>query len=191
MLSYQDALDQFNEGIRPLIPADDIVALREAWNDFTDSLTRERNGLNDTQYHFCPSIDDDMPDDDLEFILDAMGVTYTCKAIDARPDGLMDDMPPGSSHYKTTVKRGNKKITAYYSQGPAINDAPDLLDVLQCHFMDATDESVEDWAAGLGYDTDSRKAYKVYKACVKVREKLEQMFTNQELEDLNEMFGDR
>ena len=44
---------------------------------------------------------------------------------------------------------------------------PKLPDVLNCLAMDASgmDESFEDWADNYGYDTDSRKAETIYKAC--------------------------
>lgn len=172
----------------------DIVALREAWNDYTDMLTKERDGFNTLQYQHCPAWDDDMPDDDLEFILDAMGVNMTAQLISQRPDSLMSDMPKGSRHYACTITRGTETvISTFYSQGPAIKTSPDLLDVLQCLLSDgsAADESFDDWCANFGYDTDSRKAFATYELCKKTGEMLAQGFTKQELEDLNEMFSDR
>jgi hypothetical protein len=39
--SYEDVLVDFEENIKPAIPADDAVALREAWNDWTDGLCKD------------------------------------------------------------------------------------------------------------------------------------------------------
>jgi hypothetical protein len=196
MLTFQQAFDRFNEEVRPAVIAtygdSDLPAMREAWNNFTDEQTSERHGFNSLQYHYCPSVDDDMPDDDLEFILDAMGVTMTAKPIDARTDRLMDDMPAGSTHYRLTFKRGSKRFSTLWSQGPAITSRPDLIEVLQALFMDASaaNENFEDWANGLGYSSDSRKAERIYKACHKLDAKLENMFSREEREDLAEMLND-
>jgi hypothetical protein len=52
---------------------------------------------------------------------------------------------------------------------------PTLLEVCYSLALDASmaDESFEDWCGNLGYDTDSRKAKKTYKACQKIAFKLE------------------
>jgi hypothetical protein len=51
--------------------------------------------------------------------------------------------------------------------GPALIGTPKLADVLDCLASDAAGfenaQSFEDWAAEYGYDTDSRKAEKVYR----------------------------
>ena len=196
-LTIGAAYAQFNEEIRPLIPADDIPALSEAWNNYTDELTRDRNGLNSTQYQYCPAVDDDMPEDgvdtDIEFLLDAMGVTFKVKQIAARTDKVMDDMPAGSTFYSITFTRHGKRFSVQYSQGPGITTRPDMLDVLGSLFMDAgsADETFEDWCSNLGYSDDSRKALAVYKACGRIAKKLEKLFTSQEMSDLGDMLNDR
>ena len=62
-------------------------------------------------------------------------------------------------------------MTIYFSQGPAIAREPSAADVLDCLASDAAGYesagSFEDWASEYGYDTDSRKAERTYKAVEK------------------------
>ena len=47
-------------------------------------------------------------------------------------------------------------------------------------------ENFNDFCADFGYDEDSRKAYKVFKKCIKQSQKIHKLFTNTELETLDE-----
>ena len=52
---------------------------------------------------------------------------------------------------------------------------PDAADVLSCLCLDATSadrNTFEDWCSDLGYDSDSRKAEKIYNLCVETNAKL-------------------
>lgn len=52
---------------------------------------------------------------------------------------------------------------------------PNISDFLQCLALDSYAmqcDFFEDWAQEFGYDTDSREAYRVYKACLKNARKL-------------------
>lgn len=54
---------------------------------------------------------------------------------------------------------------------------PKVEDVLNCLASDASgiDQSFEDWASELGYDTDSRKAEQIYQTCQKQARELRQL----------------
>ncbi len=56
-------------------------------------------------------------------------------------------------------------------------------DVLDC-------PSFEDWAESIGYDTDSRKAEKIYNDCLKIALKLRIMLGDEKLAALREAFQD-
>jgi hypothetical protein len=81
-----------------------------------------------------------------------------------------------ANHYKVTLRRGNKQLTTYFSQGYGISGEPKAEDVLDCLASDSSGidnaRSFEDWAGEYGYDTDSRKAEKIYNVCVKQAAKL-------------------
>lgn len=88
------------------------------------------------------------------------------------------DFGPGSHSYKTILHRRNPKrqITTPFHMGPAHCEGPTAADVLYCLISDTTSvdnaRSFEDWCAEFGYDTDSRKAEKIYKQCLAIGEKL-------------------
>lgn len=70
---------------------------------------------------------------------------------------------------------------------------PSKQDVLYCICSDAenTDQPFEDWAADLGYDTDSRKAEAIYNECVKTRHALTKLCGSAEaLESLTQRTRD-
>ena len=51
-------------------------------------------------------------------------------------------------------------------------------------------EDFKDFCESFGYDEDSRKAYKVYKKCIKQSEKIHKLFSDAELEKLDEELRD-
>ncbi len=51
-------------------------------------------------------------------------------------------------------------------------------------------ETFEDFCSSFGYDEDSRKAYKIWEACKKSGEKLQKLFSADEIEELEEAFRD-
>ena len=80
----------------------------------------------------------------------------------------MDDMPPGSSHWRVTIRHDGRQLTVPFSMGPALSGEPDVLDVLDALASDASAfenaQDFEDWASEFGYDTDSRRAERIYRA---------------------------
>ena len=99
-------------------------------------------------------------------------------------------------HYAVTIKRTLKNseykyIKIYYSMGSLNTDIPNLVDVLGCLLLDTSNlDSFEDWCYCFGYDTDSIKANNIYKECLEEKEKLEGMFTKDEIKKLNVIFED-
>jgi hypothetical protein len=72
-------------------------------------------------------------------------------------------------NYKVTLRRKGRKLTIFFSMGPALCREPSAEDVLDCLASDSSSvenaQSFEDWASDLGYDTDSRKAERTYNIC--------------------------
>lgn len=101
--------------------------------------------------------------------------TATCEWIDSNPN--MTDMPAGSTHYKVTLRRAGRRLTVPFSMGPAHCKEPTAIDVMSCLISDSAGvdgQGFEDWARDLGYDADSRKAEKLYRACERQAAKLRQ-----------------
>lgn len=178
----------------------DNIALCEGWNNYSDSLCKDGE-LTNLQYHYCPAYDDLMPDDDLgddiEHILQAMGVRFNCRPIGKRHDSLMSDMP-GASHWLCTFDRDSKGgFDLEFTQGAAHKSAPDELTVLGCLMSaDWVDESefnesdFEHWCDSLGYESDSRKAESIYRACIEQSKAVRDCFTASEIDDLRELLSE-
>lgn len=71
-------------------------------------------------------------------------------------------------------------------------EAPHAADVLRCLTDDvqACHMSFNDWADTYGYDTDSRKAFKIYEACQESGDKLKKVFTHAQIAQLREALQD-
>lgn len=72
----------------------------------------------------------------------------------------------GDHWYNVTLKRKGRQLTVPFGMGSALTDDPTAQDVLDCLLSDASGyenaRSFEEWASEYGYDTDSRKAERVY-----------------------------
>lgn len=93
-------------------------------------------------------------------------IRMVAELTEANPN--MTDMPRGSNHWKCVLRCGRRSMTVPFSQGPAICREPTAEDVLDCMSSDASGyenaRSFEEWAGEYGYDTDSRKAERVWNA---------------------------
>lgn len=197
MKSFSEIRASFVADILPAVISsygeNDEPAVNEAWNNYTDSICRDGE-MTDTAYALCPAYEDapnhDDLSDDIENMLNDMGVVYSCRKVDARPDAHMAEMP---RHFHCVITRGNRKGMAYsfyFSQGEAHTASPTLIDCLSCLLSDASSvdrASFNDWADDMGYDTDSRKAFAIYEACQATATALATLFTKQEIDDLHEM----
>jgi len=89
------------------------------------------------------------------------------------------------THWSCEIRCGTRRVTIPFSQGLAHEGAePELDSVLDCLVSDAqgaVDQSFEEWASDYGYDTDSRKAEKIYKACCATATKLKRLFKDPEV----------
>lgn len=194
MITLQEAHTAWLEYIQPTVVEqfgeNDRPALAESWAGFTDSLTRDGE-LTGLQYHYAPSHDDDMPDDDIEYILECMGVGVTVTRISDRPDDL-SEWGAGAHHWKFTITRGKQEHTGYYSQGSAHTVIPTLTDVLSCLLSDAQygEYDFDEFCDDLGYDTDSRRAERIHRACIHVAAGMSRLFSAAEREDLTAVFNE-
>jgi hypothetical protein len=99
----------------------------------------------------------------------------------------MTDMPPGSSHWRVTLRYKRRQMTISYSMGPAHSSEPKTADVLGCLVSDANGyiggRDFEDWCQEYGYDTDSRKAERTWNAVQKQTRQLERLLGPELLEE--------
>ena len=92
-------------------------------------------------------------------------IRFTVRPADRNPN--MGSRDAGASHWRCTLTLNGKRMTVPFSQGSAHTFPPTLADVLNCLALDASGfENAGDfasWCGEYGYDTDSRKAEKIYK----------------------------
>ena len=84
---------------------------------------------------------------------------------------------PNSDSWKVTLYFGKRQLTVPFYKGFGHQGRPpSVTEVLSCLISDAQSVAnavdFEDWCADFGYDTDSRKAERTYKECVKIAGKL-------------------
>ena len=78
----------------------------------------------------------------------------------------------GKGDFKITFRQGvGNRACFYSSRGSSDTIAlvvpPSAMDILYCIMLDnPRDESFENWCADLGYDEDSRRAERIYRACI-------------------------
>lgn len=127
---------------------------------------------------------------DLERLCEAKGVTaevkygvYGKEHISAWNDyGSVDSNP-----YTVTLKYGSKRLTVPFFQGRGIKRDPTPADVLYCLCTDARAGlmTFEEFCSDFGYDPDSRKAEKTWKACEKLAPRLVKFLGEELLEELS------
>lgn len=81
----------------------------------------------------------------------------------------------GMDNWKCTLFHGKRQMTVHFSKGIGHHGAePTIAEVLDCLASDSAGiegRSFEDFCEYYGYDTDSRRAERTYKVCVKQAEK--------------------
>ena len=92
----------------------------------------------------------------------------------ASSNPLMEDGGRDMDHYAVTLKHGRKRMSVTFSMGRGLRREPNADDVLDCLASDAatSTQSFEYWCGDLGYDVDSRKAERTFKAVRKQSERL-------------------
>jgi len=122
-------------------------------------------------------------------LLTSFGVKFSANFVKYAPH--FSDDKESRDIFNITFSRGKNKFSLRFGQ--SINDStgngtnkPTEYDVLTCiQKYDAG--SFENFCSEFGYDTDSRKAEKIYKAVVIEYDKVSNFFTDSEIEQLQEI----
>lgn len=101
-------------------------------------------------------------------------VTISAKygAAPLRPGSGWGDAVP-AHNWLVTLRRSGRQITVPF-YGGELAEEPSAADVLSCLLLDssAAEGSFADFCDDMGYDTDSRRAEAIYKACKVTARKL-------------------
>lgn len=108
------------------------------------------------------------------------GISITCDWTASNPH--MDDARD-MNHWKTVLRFGRRRMTVVFSMGLGLRGEPTAADVLSSLAMDASsaDQDFESWCGDYGYDTDSRKAERTYKAVQAATTKLRRFIGSDDL----------
>lgn len=112
------------------------------------------------------------------------------KRVASRPDGLMTYLP---NHFRVHLFRYGKYRRFYFSMGEAYTGEPELFDVLESLVSEYWDAqySFSEFCFELGYDgeekEDKRKANLVYKLCQENARKLDDLFPDIEISELQHL----
>jgi len=108
-----------------------------------------------------------------------------------RPDQFV--WSPDAHHYFIVIRnKAGKELHTYYSTGSAVpvfssyksrRKFEDIMDSLSLDCSSASD-TFEDFCNEFGYETDSRKAYETWQACVKIKKDMERLVGPEALEEL-------
>ena len=119
----------------------------------------------------------------LEKLIESKGITMTCKY--GAPD---NDSFKDSDGWTCILHNSKKQMTVNFYMGRGHHGKePRVADVLNSLLLDssALDMDFEDFCGNFGYNTDSRKAEKIYKDCLKSGRKL-QSFLGDDFEEFIE-----
>ena len=86
------------------------------------------------------------------------------------PWEAQDEWQQTATGYRCTLRYMGRSYTFDFWQGSAHTEPPDAAGCLECLLSDASSgaEDFESFCGEFGYDTDSRKAHKTWKACRRV-----------------------
>jgi hypothetical protein len=133
--------------------------------------------------------DDDHPPKTYDEAAERFSIKLTCRRVGSRPDNV-GDWQPDARHFHCRLTSGRRSFGFYFSQGSAHTADPTISDVLDCMVSDANGydnaTDFEDWASEYGYETDSRKAERTYRAVKKQAEQLRRTVGDSAYEALKE-----
>lgn len=94
------------------------------------------------------------------------------------PVSQMAEWQRDANGYRVTFTYDRRKASFDFWQGSGITRDPQAADVMACLVSDTQHghESFEEFCGNLGYDTDSRKAEKMWRACQRTGDQLYRLF---------------
>ena len=93
------------------------------------------------------------------------------------PWDKLDEWQRQAHQYLVTLTYQRRRMTVEFFMGPALTEEPTADGVLECLLSDANgvEEHFDEWCRGFGYDIDSRKAERTYRACEEIAKKLRRL----------------
>lgn len=90
-----------------------------------------------------------------------------------------DDWQQQANGWRVTLRYSKRRMSVDFWQGQRCQGEPTAENVLECLLSDANGyesaRDFEDFAAEYGYDTDSRKAERIYQQCGNIAKRLRKL----------------
>ena len=119
----------------------------------------------------------------LRHFIETNGIKAVVDYADSNPNMANDEWSRTARHFKVVLRCQGRQLTTHFSQGSAHTQEPTAADVLDCLASDSAGienaRSFEDWCGEYGYDTDSRKAERIFKVCERQAESLKRLLNGQ------------
>jgi len=112
--------------------------------------------------------------------IDTYSITMSCERTYSNPAMGNDEWAKTATHWRCILLccETGAQMETVFSMGSGLKGSPTKADVLSCLRDDARSiqdsTEFEDWAEDLGYDTDSRKAERIYTQVLAQALKLQQ-----------------
>ncbi len=105
---------------------------------------------------------------------------------DYTEEDYKDEWKRTANKYKARITYNKKSMTTKFYTGRGWERNPELEDILGSILQDTIylDYGFDDFANEMGYDTDSRKAKKIYKEIQEQSKKINRIFSKEEQEEL-------
>jgi hypothetical protein len=89
----------------------------------------------------------------------------------------MDDWQKKANAYRVTLRYQRRTMTIDWWQGTGIADDPDAASVISALLSDANAGAgtFEEFCSDMGYDSDSRKAEKTWRACKRINPQIRRL----------------
>jgi len=100
------------------------------------------------------------------------------------------------NNHRVTVSKGGKRTSFEFwasIANPELRSPSDLREAFGCFLSDACAglQSFDDFCSDFGYDTDSRKAEKTYRACERAWEKAKRILGDDDVYDMSNALNDQ
>ena len=106
-------------------------------------------------------------------------------------EDLKDDWRKNANKYQVKISYFGKSYVTDYYMGSALTRKPSKKDVLNSMLLDdISGIDFDEFCCEFGYDNDSIKALKTYKACQRETKALHNMFDSDEIDMLRELLED-
>ena len=120
-----------------------------------------------------------------------LNIHLEVKEVFKTDEDLKDNWRKNANKYQVKISYFDKFYVTDYYMGSALTRKPSKKDVLYSFIADdVTGMNFEEFCSEFGYDNDSKKALRIFKACKEQTENFYRLFNEEERKILSELLND-